>query len=152
MGWGFNQNNYQTTVDVAEGGSEIQTWTPVIANNQISNNQLRTEPFFRKPTGSQTGSQLFGLTIDSAYVSSVKDDLLSRALPALTTATGGWLGENIQRDRKFGLFVNMDDPSNKNGWPSNRGLDKDWKHSDIKDVGYVFSKEIFKQIVENGGL
>ncbi|ALC17509.1 hypothetical protein DSOUD_2771 [Desulfuromonas soudanensis] len=152
MGWGFNQNNYRTTEIVDGGLPETHPWFPTIANSLVHNDQLLTEPFFRKPGAGQLGHLLFEPTFDEEYVKGVRDQLLALVLPSLTLVTGGWLGEDIQRDRRFSLFVNMNDPSKKNDWPSNRGLDKDWKHSDIKDVAYVFSKEIFKQIVENGGL
>ncbi len=151
MGWGFNQI-YQTTDAVGGGLPETHPWYPAIANSLIHNEQLLSEPLFRKPSAGQLGHLLFGPTIDAADVTGIRDELLALALPSLTLVTGGGLGGDIQRDRRFSLFVNMNDPSKKNGWPSVRGLDTDWKHSDIKDVGFIFSKEIFKYIVENGGL
>jgi hypothetical protein len=154
MGWGFNQNSYQTTEIVDGGLPETHPWYPAIANSLIRNDQLLTEPFFRKPSAGQLGQLLFEPTADAAEVKGIRDELLALAFPSLTLVTGGWRGGDMSY-RNFILeenLFNMNDPLKKDGWPSNRGLDKDWKHSDIKDIGYVFSKEIFIQIVENGGL
>ena len=154
MGWGFNQNNYQSTVAVDGGLPENHPWQPSIANSLIRDDQLLSEPFFRKPTAGQPGSQLFESTVDPEYVDSVRDELLALALPSLSLAAGGWQGGDVITNGFIKEYrkIDMNDPLKKNGWPESRGLDSNWKHSDIKDVGFVFSKEILKIIVEDGGL
>jgi len=92
MGWGFNQNSYQTSVAV----NETIPWSSEIANSQIRNEQLVIQPFFRKPSVGQLGYALFDSTVIGAYVESIRDELLALALPSLTLVTGGWLGEDIK--------------------------------------------------------
>ena len=154
MGWGFNLNHYQTTTTANDEQTEASPWSPEGANSQIQNGQLQTEPFFKKPTAGEVGSLLFEPSVNADYVNSVRDELLALALPSLTLPVGGWQGGDVITNGFIKEYrkIDMNDPLKKNGWPESRGLDSNWKHSDIKDVGFVFSKEILKIIVEDGGL
>lgn len=40
----------------------------------------------------------------------------------------------------------------QNGWPAERGLKADWKHSDIKDIAYLYVYKLFNELVGKGGL
>jgi hypothetical protein len=152
MGWGFNQNNYQTTEILDDGLTDTHIWPPAIANSQIRNEQLLSVPFFLMRSAGQLGNRIFESTVGAAEVNGVRDELLSLALPSLSLVTGGWKGGDvvingfIKEDRK----IDMNDPLKRNGWPyvrENDG-DLDWKHSDIKDVAYSFTYRIF-DIIKN---
>jgi hypothetical protein len=110
---------------------------------------IKNKPFFNKSIPAVVPQTLFDegfnedLGLNFAFAR-----LLGRAIPALTTPVGGWKGIDIQLNDQIGDYVDMNDPSNKNGWPSSRSNDGDfsWKHSDIKVVSYTYSYKIFDML------
>ena len=110
----------------------------------ISLVQLFNQPFFEK-----TPADLF--SADPATAQTFADqhfyDLLSRAFPARTYGVGA----NPLEDA-FEGSINMKSPAVQTGWPSSRGLDTNWRHSDCKNVAYQFTHKFFEEIVNLGKL
>jgi len=77
-------------------------------------------------------------------------NLLTYAIPALTTATGGEKGGAISEYRGDFQAIDMNSKKNDSTWPISR--DSQWFHSDIKDVAFPFVAPIVYEIVNRGGL
>ena len=74
----------------------------------------------------------------STTASANRPQLLAEMFPARTLPAGA----NIVS--VFGNAANFDMPAlYKNGWPTDRGNDTDWKHSDVKDVAYTYIYGLF---------
>jgi hypothetical protein len=39
-----------------------------------------------------------------------------------------------------------------NLWPSSRDNDSGWRHSDVKNVGYLYTKDVYDYMVDKGDL
>lgn len=114
--------------------------------NALTETQLKQQPFFRR----------FGEDID-VYADNdtdaqvFKNYLLARAIPALSDAAG----RTAISDDEF-PFVNFDmNISMKDGWPQERGpkeKDKNWRHSDAKDIAYRYVYKLYDEWVTKGQL
>jgi len=159
-GWGFNE---PWKVD-AQGNVIIQRLPPNQAE-QLSDDQLRTKPFFR-PGGDETR----GL-----YVPDYEDDpraidignlvaqdnhkiLLAGFVPSRTLATGR---EQILRLNEYASIeqrnYNLQDfqSNSPDNWPVERigkKYDRNWLHNDVREVSYLYVYKLFDKfhdILEN---
>ena len=77
--------------------------------------------------------------------------MLAQGIPTITPAVGNTaLPDTFDENRR----VNLNESSFKpNEWP-NRGREWQtrWLHSDMKDVAYYYNYELYRYIVEQGGL
>jgi hypothetical protein len=86
----------------------------------------------------------------NAAVAEHRSELLSRAIPALSHATGS---HPVTKAGMIDVDINT---QCRNGiaWPEERGTKPDnrsWLHSDFKDVSYLYVFKLFDQIVEGKG-
>ncbi len=128
-GWGFN--------------SEYESWwfganmNPNPAS-EISDNQLKIEPFF-KPFDED---EIFGTNgyVVASYPN-VRRRILADGIPALSNPMGC---AEIEKVASISLMDYMSSP-----WARK---DKEWLHSDIKDIAYYYNFRFFSKIKEEGGL
>jgi hypothetical protein len=152
-GWGFNE---PWEVD-AQGNTIIQRLPPHAAE-QLSDDQLRTKPFFR-PGGDQTrGLYVPGYEDDPGAIdigSLVAQDnhniLLAGFVPSRTLATGRGSISSLTYSRNFDMQTGFQ----LNGWPVERigkKYDRNWLHNDVREVSYLYVYKLFDKfydIVEN---
>ena len=79
---------------------------------------------------------------------------LAQGIPALTPAAGrvafgGTLMLDSMVDANANTASGVERP---NGWPTRNGYPGRWRHSDIKDVAYIFSYKFFEKVIEKGDL
>jgi len=159
-GWGFNE-----PWEVDEQGNTIIQRLPLNEAEQLSDDQLRTKPFFR-PGGDETR----GL-----YVPDYEDDpgaidfgslvaqdnhniLLAGFVPSRTLATGR---EQVLRLNDYASIeqrnYNLQDfqSNSPENWPVERigkKYDRNWLHNDVREVSYLYVYKLFDKfhdLVEN---
>ena len=141
MGWGFNLRDEEYNPKALLLGAHLNAND---ANSLITDNSLlKTKPFFTK--SDPKNGQLFASgIIDFDF----RNELLAFALPALTTAVGGWNGENVLPS----IFINKTVDMNEyvSGlWPRR---DKTWLHSDIKEVSLPYVYDVLKDLTVKGAM
>jgi pimeloyl-ACP methyl ester carboxylesterase len=154
MGWGFNFEDYTNWVDSNWHGDvgieEAKFLSPAEANSIINSEELKTKPFFRKfNDGQEEAKLLVPGSEGSEYAKTNRARFLGLAIPALTTPTGGWKGEDIKK-KKYITYLNMN--NQKNEWPSERLEMKDWLHSDIRNVAFPYVHKAIFEIVVRGAM
>lgn len=135
-GWGFNRDDY--FVLVAENDRRHMTLTEA---NNIDTMGLREKPFFRK--GGEF--ELYGSN-GSEYARFHRDHLLGEMIPARSLPAGanqvGVLREGSIIDRNLNMHLIF-----RNSWPTSRGNDLSWRHSDLTDVAYLFVWPLYDSFV-----
>jgi hypothetical protein len=91
---------------------------------------------------------LFTETGGSNYAQVHRDKLLAEAFPALSLLVGGNAGATMEEFIPGETEVFDMQTSFQNGWPQERGKDKDWRHSDLRNVPYLYIYEIFEEMVK----
>jgi len=143
-GWAFNQTDYGTWIPPGQGGQPVWQRPDPASVHGTPASQLVTQPFFRKsPTDLFSSNDATAQNFAQQYYY----DLLARAIPARTYGVGA----NAMGD-VFGFAESTDMQTLQTGWPSSRGLDIDWLHSDCKNVAYPFNHKLFESIVNLGEL
>ena len=128
-GWGF------------AGHWDDDTWVHEYTRaqaNRATDALLQTNAvFLQEPT------TMFSSTITTQNVNSI----LALGVPALSRAAGG-------NAISVGGFVNYNDEDNKpNGWPRSGGTYQNrWLHSDFRAMAYLYTYDLFNEIVSQGGL
>jgi hypothetical protein len=140
-GWGFNQDDYGTSVEMPGEPPPPPVWQrmPPETAQLIDPVELKTKPFFRKRP-----SELFSVNETAArtYAQQHLYELLGNAFPARTygmAANAGPLGDP----------VDMQNSCKANGWPRTTG---EWRHSDLKDVAFLYTYPVFRHFVTTGVL
>jgi len=153
MGWGFNFSNNGSGYYKPSKRGNLQ-WLPEdkqdpsYSANDIPNEELKTKPFFRN--WHNTTLYEPGLT-GSNYASQNYNEILARGIPAVSYATGA------NRCTVLGTANNINMPNLPNtGWPmkeqgGNRKVNN-WLHNDMREVPYSCCIELFKKIVNLGGI
>ena len=84
------------------------------------------------------------------FAQTYRDRILADAMPARTLPVGA---NSVPRftppvgdDRSFDMNALQ------HGWPTSRLPRTDWRHSDIREVAYVFVHPVFNQFVNLGNL
>ena len=152
-GWALNTAWYIPS-DPAHPGSNLRPRYPYEATtNDISDSALRAAPFFRAfNDGNLTGTQ----GSSEATNSEVRAELLGTGIPALSHAAGAnsvavFGDENV---KNFNMSRSGSNPGFEAGWPDGRALQwgTRWLHSDLKNVAYPFTYQLYDKLVELGGL
>jgi hypothetical protein len=144
-GWGFNKYDYGYWITNHLNQSTWYSHPPATAEN-IDSTNLITKPFFLK-----SYTDLFSTNSATAksYAANNNKSLLAKAIPARSFA----VGRNEVGDLVFHKDINMNtEHQNENGWPSSRDDDLRWRHSDIKNVSYLYNYEAYNYIVTEGNL
>ncbi|MDT8317358.1 MAG: hypothetical protein RQ824_05140, partial [bacterium] len=121
--------------------------------NDIDSQQLRMRPFFRKTS---KNDDLFDEQTGSQFAADNKKRFLAEMLPATTLAAGrvkadalGIIGTNFDMQSQFKTKL-----GGSPIWPSERMEidDISWRHSDVREVSYLYIYELFNDIVKKGEL
>jgi hypothetical protein len=118
--------------------------------NQLTPAELKSQTFFNlgwaSPLAEPGGS---------TWAEANHDQLLAEAIPATTLPAGGPGGKSVA---DFGILKNtrVIDMQNvfTNGWPQER-MDKEiegWRHSDLRNVSYLYIYKIFGKMVNPSGV
>jgi isopenicillin N synthase-like dioxygenase len=92
------------------------------------------------------------IAVSNTAVEDYKDHVLAVALPALSHAAGSVVLEvgNIPQ-----VNTDMNTELKTVGWPAERGsedVEKNWRHSDAKDISYRYVYRLYDTWVEKGNL
>ncbi len=142
-GWGFNQSDYGTTFP-SSNPEYPDIWLPPnpTSTHSTLKSQLMNQPFFGK-----SPRDLFSTNEDIAenYAEQYRFDLLARAIPVRTFGVGANPVPNV-------FEHSIDLQTFQTGWPSSRGPDLNWLHSDCRNVAYIFTHSLYENIVGKGAL
>jgi hypothetical protein len=146
-GWGFADSVvvHKPTGTITYSNNTI----PMDEANQLPSEQLKTQPFFN----GDFDTTLFSATGGSNYAQLNRDKLLVEAFPALSLPAGGNAGDEMKR---FGVGqTEVFDMQSKfqNGWAQERVEkgDTGWKHSDLRNISYLYIYKIFEKMVNLTG-
>ena len=132
-GWGFNTFYNTGSLEMQPAQALLLTDAELMANSFFT--PFADSDLYDPAQGSQ-----------AAEDHEAQGKILGEAIPSLSFATGA------NELDIFGELRNEDMMNLKpNGWPSSRG-NGDWLHSDIREVAYLYTFEVFDQIVGLGGL
>lgn len=180
-GWGFNMLDFAKRVGSDGKGPELipAVLRPNEANSLLENvftkEALREEPFFRPgdpwvkvgtwthPSGkpdfkTERLGALYGASTGSTFASTHRNTLLARMIPAISPAAGRIpvpkLTTDAGEERNFDMNgTNIRPRSGPNPpWPTTRGQDFRWWHSDLREVSYAYVRGLYKQIATSGNL
>jgi hypothetical protein len=146
-GWGLNENLNSGYVFFVNG---LRTNIPPVV---ITNSVLQTNAFFDM----SVDTALFTASSSgSGYAQTNRNSILATAIPALTLP----IGANPVTDPGI-VTQNTDMQALENGWPLGRGpavypagtrAAGEWHHSDLREVAYTFTYQLFNQMVNTGNL
>ncbi len=128
------------------GGTSLAGWGfsdgyTMAQANAATDDNLRTNAVFRhEPT------EMFSSTITTQNV----NNILAQGIPALSCAAGRNAITPVGWDESYNYNMENNKP---NGWPRNDSTYIDrWLHSDYKNMAYLYTYDLFKTIVSQGGL
>lgn len=167
-GWVENKEWYQPIVPTPPTGSpqkrrrfasEAQN---VIKPSGVPTSALAAEPFFQRFQSSESGGfypGYQGSRLHAPVGDTNADDearklvtvakVLGEAIPALSYPQGSNTATKF--DDLSGNF-DLNTSNFKNGWPTSRGGDTNWKHSDCLDVSYIYHFKFYDRMKTDGGL
>ncbi|HPN84769.1 MAG TPA: hypothetical protein PK821_05470, partial [Victivallales bacterium] len=115
---------------------------------KISKEQLKIKPFFLKKPAALFSEDL---AVAQTFAMNNRFELLAKGFP---TRTFG-IGANKIDEWETGI-QSFDMMTMKSGWPDIRPKNSQgiqpWRHSDFKDVAYVYTYLVFNNMVDKGGL
>ena len=131
-GWGFKKNGL------------FNAWSAAEANAVADPHVFATNTVFNPTPASITNATATRLEIDMH---------LALGIPALSPATGST--NFAAGDDEIIPSTDLEMYRDPSSWPTqgrNPELQNKWLHSDIKDIAYLFTYELFYDIVQKGGL
>jgi transglutaminase superfamily protein len=147
-GWRFDRDTYHEWIIDAAGQTVEVALTPDSANQlALTPDDIQSKPFFELTGDDLTLLQPYPAGSD--YAKANRDRLLAEAIPALSLAVGKnevSRFDDIQPKVKRNIDMNL---SYKNGWPPSRSQkeeDKQWKHSDLRDVGFPYIYSVYDKL------
>jgi len=153
-GWDFNEYWYVTVYNPYGSGGFRRRTSEEAAG--IPSAALEENPFFDPFANDKFHDPAFGSAEAAKYDEVSK--ALAESLPALTFAAGSnpiaAFNSNIPGvpDRNYDMMTL------RNGWPPTRakiiqGTElSDWRHSDIRNMAYLYTHKVFVEFVKLGGL
>jgi hypothetical protein len=146
-GWAF-ASPYVVTTPTGTISYSNNT-TPLATANLLAPDELKVQPFFKLGQA----SPLVGPD-GSGWAEAHRIQLLAEAIPATTVAMGGAGGKTVNPEI-IATKRNLDMQNTfANGWPQER-IDKGdmrWKHSDIRNVSYLYNYKIFEKLANPTGV
>lgn len=136
-GWGFN-SSYYGHPGWYEGDNHLL----------ISDGQLRFQPFCDR---GWIGVWPLYYNSGSTYAQKNHAKLLAQMIPSLSLAAGA---NEVTKLNQYGeRNFNMDTDDFKNGWGRNHStFGAQWLHSDIREMSYLYTHEVFDKFVDEGGM
>jgi len=150
-GWGFNLDGYSDpTAPPCDGCPNGSVKWPTDKANAIVDTELKTKPFFRR--GGPLEEILVPGDAGNAAAVVYKQRILAESFPAVTSAVGMNFVNNFE-DNNLNMQSNF---KTRKGdvvyWPEARADNTNWKHSDVKNVAYIYVYSLFDNLVQIGGL
>ena len=154
-GWGFTDNHLYYDEDL---GGNLWPWDSTKANQQVTNMDLKTVPFFDSdaPVPSLLQDPINPNGAGSQFATANRPRLLAEMVPALSFAAGANPVQSIAD--LGGMNINMQGQvvigGYQNGWPAGRmsGWSGDrWLHGDYRAVAYLYVYKLFDDIVKTKG-
>ena len=148
-GWGYNCIEpdqwwrFNLLCNTYSGTSTIDAFA-------LINEDLRLRPFFKPFIEKDVFSEDEATAKAAAF--EYKDHILAYGIPALSHAAGSTQLEGFVNELNS---FQMNADTFKKGWPAERGpqtIDKNWLHSDAKDVSYRYVYTLFDTWIEKGNL
>jgi hypothetical protein len=155
-GWGFNIDDWHTVTNPpgppGQGGASVwHLLTPSETTTLVSDEALKTKPFFRRFLESQLMSPDPAIASAKAGETKVKYDVLARAIPAMSNAVAAnplpSLGANNFNMPQDG--VAKDAQGNKLTLPTDTG---NWRHSDFKVIALPYVYPMYEAMIDKGNL
>ncbi|MFO7871008.1 MAG: hypothetical protein R6V03_06200, partial [Kiritimatiellia bacterium] len=114
---------------------------PPAQANAATDEELREYPVFLRNPGDMLSSNIVPDTVN---------EILARGIPAMSPAAGVNKMATIPVEKNADLDSKDYKP---NGWPRNHETYVDrWLHSDVKNMAYLYTYKVFKEIAEKGEL
>ena len=106
--------------------------------NAATDDNLRTNAVFRQVPSSMFSSNITAQTVN---------DIIAQGVPALSYAAG------VNAINLLNFFNYNAENNKPNGWGRNDPTyGTRWKHSDLKNMAYLYTYDLFKQVVNEGDL
>ena len=147
-GWGF----YEKYVIESPGSTTtyMNKTMPLSIANQLTPAQLKVQPFFKLGRASSLVEPNGSSWADTNHAI-----LISESVPATTVAAGGEGGVALKDSGRIKSTQVLDMQAVfKNGWPNERTNKGDvrWKHSDLRNVSYIYIYKIFSKMADPTGV
>lgn len=153
-GWGFAFNfSYQMPAVTSSWSGVVGPGLMSSQNGAYPPPSVQTEytlfsELGEHPVFLRSPSAMFSSNITSA----ARSEMLSKGIPALSGAMGRTMVDSLpnadQRNFDMDTTFKSDDGA---GWPRIGGdYNGRWLHSDMKDVAYFYTHELFEKLVEEG--
>lgn len=122
------------------GGSWVNIYSTLTAN-MASREQLQESPVFLQNPSSMFSQEISGLE---------RDRILAKGMPALSYAMGIKGISQPSLGRNYDANIPEHRP---NGWGRSGTVYGDrWLHSDVKDMAYYYTYDLFDEVVYRGGV
>jgi hypothetical protein len=150
-GWGFNLTDWYTMTNPpgppGQGGVPVKHRLEPGQTTSITNEQLKTKPFFSRFLEPALMSVDASTASAKAGEAKVRYDLLARGIPAMSNAVAA-NSMNSMEPRNYPMHT--DGKAASNGafpTPENK-----WRHSDFKDVGLPYVYPMYEEMISRGSL
>jgi hypothetical protein len=141
-GWNWNQHWFTRDYTIEPDGlhySDPRKRTPA-ETTSITDAQLRTKPFFEpfhNDDFHKTDKQEAAANNYEEVSRLLAASIPAISYPAGSTEIGDLDGKNFDMHTTF-----------KNGWPTSRKNPKNWLHSDMRDVAYLYVYKLYDKFCE----
>jgi hypothetical protein len=120
---------------------------------EVTNEMLKTEPYFERFDEQDLMHADWTVASAKAATSKVRNDLLARAIPALSYAVAVDQLPGLPVERNF----NMETQGrlDNSGWPTDGHSGQNtyrWLHSDFRNVALTYVHPMYLKMIELGGL
>ncbi|MDP3072043.1 MAG: putative Ig domain-containing protein [Opitutaceae bacterium] len=118
---------------------------------EVANDTLKTEPYFERFLEQELMHTDWTIASAKAATGKVRNDLLARAIPALSYAVAVDQLPGLPAGRNF----NMEFEGRQGGWPTDGHSGQNanrWLHSDFRNVALPYVHPMYLKMIELGGL
>lgn len=156
-GWGFNLNDWHTVTTPpgppGKGGAAVwHLLEPDETMSLVSDDALKTKPFFRRFLEPQLMDPDLIVASAKAGETKVKYDVLARGIPAMSNAVAANPLPSLGNERNFdmpGDGIAKDAAGNKLTLPT---PNNQWRHSDFKVIALPYVYPMYEAMISRGGL
>jgi hypothetical protein len=136
-----------------QGGWDADLAYLFTSNASITNEQLKTRPFFDEFKENDLINADPAIASNKAGEAKVQYDLLARGLPALSYAAAANLVPALSGNRNFNMEI---EGRTQNQWPSeghtSSTTQNRWLHSDFKNAALPYVYQMYEAMIAKGSL